>query len=167
MTAIEHNFPNADIHPIDMVETLAEQASWDFDRMGEDQIAMAIEGAWRTYSLSLAWSGYDDMLRLVCTFELNPPEGRLDEFYRLLNLVNDRIWNGGFAYWKSESLLAFRYGLTLAGGAHATPEQIEAMVLTAVALSERFYPAFQLVGWADENAADAMAVAMEEAYGTA
>ncbi|MEM6905371.1 MAG: YbjN domain-containing protein, partial [Pseudomonadota bacterium] len=156
-----------DIHPIDMVEALAAQCEWDFDRMGEDQIAMAIEAAWRTYSLSLAWSRYDDMLRLVCTFELNPPEESVDEFMRLINLANDRIWGGGFTFWAEQKLVAFRYGLTLAGGAHATPEQIEAMVLNAVGLAERFYPAFQVVCWGGETAEAGAALAIEEAYGTA
>ena len=57
--------------------------------------------------------------------------------------------------------------VTLAGGATATPEQIEAMVLSAVALSERFYPAFQLAGWGEEDAETAMMIAIDEAYGTA
>jgi len=167
MTAVERAFEHAEIHPIDMVETLAEQSAWDFDRMDENQIAMAVEGAWRTYSLSLAWTGHDDMLRLICSFEMTPPEEREDELMRLLHLVNDRIWNGGFMWWPDQNLIAFRYGLTLAGGATATPEQIEAMVLSALALSERFYPALQVCAYANETAEAAMELAIEEAYGTA
>ena len=56
-----------------MVETLAEQSAWEFDRVGENQIAMAITGQWRTYSVSLSWSSYEDTLKLLCTFEFNPP----------------------------------------------------------------------------------------------
>ena len=41
-----------DIHPIDIVETLAEQYKWDFDRVADDQIAMAVEGQWRSYSIT-------------------------------------------------------------------------------------------------------------------
>jgi hypothetical protein len=32
---------------------------------------------------------------------------------------------------------------------------------------ERFYPAFQLVGWGDRTPADALQVAIAEAYGRA
>ena len=167
MAATEYDFLSTDIHPIDMVETLAEDSEWEFDRIGEDQIAMAIEGAWRVYSVNLAWSGRDDMLRMVCSFELTPPEERVDEMLALVNLVNDKIWCGGFTLWPDHGMMAFRYGLTLAGGATATPEQIEAMVLTAVGFSERFYPAFQLVGWANHSPDDALGVAIDEAYGTA
>ena len=167
MTAVEHNFANADIHPIDMVETLAEQCSWDFDRLAEDRIAMAVEGRWRTYSLSLALSSREDMLRLISTFEINPPEERMADFYRLINIANDRIWTGNFTWWGEQGLMVFRYGLTLAGGASATPEQVEEMILNAVSLSERFYPAFQLVGWSGETPEKAAEIAIEEAYGTA
>jgi len=45
-----------EIDPIDMVETLAESNGWDFDRVDEDQITLAIEGQWSTYSITLAWS---------------------------------------------------------------------------------------------------------------
>ncbi|MEO0621561.1 MAG: YbjN domain-containing protein [Pseudomonadota bacterium] len=168
MTVTEHDYAfQPDVHPIDMVETLAEQSAWDFDRLGENQIAMAIEGAWHTYSMTLAWSGRDDMLRLVSTMELTPPEECRSEFYALLNLINDRVWGGAFSHWGAENLLAFRCGLTLAGGAEATPEQIEAMVLNAVGLSERFYPSFQLVCWAGESAEAAFEMGIEAAYGTA
>ena len=167
MAAVEHYLPETDLHPIDIVETLAEQCSWDFDRVGEDQISVAIEGAWRTYSLTLFWSGREDMLRLLCTFELNPPEEKLDELHRLLNMVNDMVWGGVFTLWRAQGLLAYRCGLTLAGGAHATPEQIEAMVHSALGSAERFYPAFQLVGWSEEDAEAAIQIAIDEAFGTA
>ena len=55
MGIVEHDFDSEELHPIDIVETLAEARSWDFDRIAEDQIAMAIEGSWRTYSVTLAW----------------------------------------------------------------------------------------------------------------
>ena len=134
-----------------------------FGDVGSDAVVEIIEGM----PHMLHGPGHEDMLRLLCTFELSPPEERLEEFYRLLNLVNDKIWSGSFVLWREQELLAFRCGLTLAGGAHATPEQIEAMVHNALGLSERFYPSFQLVGWAEERAETAIDIAIEEAYGTA
>ena len=41
------------------------------------------------------------------------------------------------------------------------------MIRAAVLSAERFYPAFQLVCWGDEAPADAMEIAMAEAYGRA
>lgn len=154
-------------HPIDIVETLAEHHDWEFDRVTDDQIAMAVEGQWRTYSLTLAWSAQDETLRLICTFELEPPEGRLSALYDLLNRCNDMVWNGAFTYWVEQRLMVWRYGLVLAGGQSAGPEQIDRLISSAVMASERFYPAFQLVGWGDKSPEAAMKVAIAEAYGRA
>ena len=48
-----------------------------FDRLADDQIAMVVEGQWRSYSLTLAWSARDEVLRLVCTFDMDPPAARM------------------------------------------------------------------------------------------
>ncbi|WP_114966852.1 YbjN domain-containing protein [Alkalilacustris brevis] len=166
--SISENFLHSDdIHPIDMVETLAEHQAWEFDRVGEDQIAMAVEGQWRTYSLTLAWSPADETLRLICTFEMEPPEARLPEFHRLLNRINDLVWTGSFTYWHEQRLMVWRYGLLLTGGQCAGPEQVSRMVSSAVQCAERFYPAFQLVAWSDQPAEEALQVAIAEAYGRA
>lgn len=156
-----------DIHPIDIVETLAEFHEWDFDRVADDQIAMAVEGQWRTYSLTLAWSASDETLRLICTFEMEPPTARMAEFLDVLNRVNDQVWCGAFTYWTEQRLMVWRYGLVLSGGQIAGPEQIDRMISTAVMAAERFYPAFQLVAWSDQAPESAMQVAIAEAYGRA
>src|SRR6056297_1437890 len=97
--SLSESFHTEDLDPIDIVETLAEHHAWEFDRIADDQIAMAVEGQWRTYSITLAWSAYDETLRLICTFEMDPPEQRLDALMGGMNAVNDRCWAGGFTYW--------------------------------------------------------------------
>lgn len=153
--------------PIDIVETLAEHRAWEFDRVADDQIAMAVEGQWRTYSLTLAWSARDETLRLICTFEMEPPAARMPAVYELLNLANDEVWAGAFTYWPEQRLMVWRYGLVLCGGQAAGPEQIEKMIAAAVANSERFYPAFQLAAWSEQTPEAALRVAIAEAYGRA
>ncbi|MCA3444634.1 MAG: YbjN domain-containing protein [Rhodobacter sp.] len=161
------DFLTDDPHPIDIVETIAESRAWEFDRVADDQIAMAVEGQWRTYSLTLAWSPRDEMLRLICTFEMEPPAHRIGELYDLLNRTNDMVWTGAFTYWAEQKLMVWRYGLPLSGGHSADPEQIDRLIANAVMAAERFYPAFQLVAWAAHTPADAMKVAIAEAYGRA
>jgi hypothetical protein len=63
--------------------------------------------------------------------------------------------------------MVWRYGLCLAGGQMAGSEQIDRLISGAVMAAERFYPAFQLVAWADKSPAEAMKVAIAEAYGRA
>ncbi len=74
MQAVEHAFLTEDIDPIDIVESLAAHRAWEFDRVDDDQIALAVEGQWRTYAVTLAWSRHDETLRLVCTFEMTRPK---------------------------------------------------------------------------------------------
>ena len=167
MSLSEHFLSTDDLHPINIVETLAEHHAWEFDRVTEDQIAMAVEGQWRTYSLTLAWSPQDETLRLICTFEMEPPEGRLGALYDVLNRCNDMVWTGAFTYWAEQKLMVWRYGLLLSGGQTASAEQIDDLISAAVLACERFYPAFQLVGWGDRSPAEAMKVAIAEAYGHA
>ncbi len=165
--SVSEQFLEEDIHPIDIVEHLAEHHDWDFDRIAEDQIAMAVEGQWRTYSITLAWSAYDETLRMICTFEMDPPAERLPALHETLNLVNDRCWAGAFTWWAAQKLMVYRYGLVLAGEQVASPEQIDTMITAAVLSAERYYPAFQLVLWGGKSASEALQVAIAEAYGRA
>ena len=165
--ALSEQFLEDDIHPIDIVEHIAAHHDWDFDRIGDDQIAMAVEGQWRTYSITLAWSGYDETLRMVCTFEMEPPEDKLGELYHILNLMNDECWAGAFTYWAEQRLMVYRYGLILSGGQVASADQIDTMIRSAVFSAERYYPAIQLLVWGGRTPKEAMQVAIAEAYGRA
>jgi hypothetical protein len=165
--ALSEQYLEEDIHPIDIVEHIAEHHDWDFDRIAEDQIAMAVEGQWRTYSITLAWSPYDETLRLICTFDMEPPKDRMPALMESLNAVNDQCWAGAFTYWEEAKLMVYRYGLVLAGGNVASAEQIDTMINCAVMSAERYYPAFQLVVWGNRDPKDALQVAIAEAFGRA
>lgn len=167
MAYIDTDLSTAEVHPIDIVESLAETRAWEFDRVGENQIAMAVEGQWRTYALTLAWSAGDETLRLICSFEMDPPAARRTQVLDVINRANDMLWSGSFNLWESQALMVWRYGLLLTGGQMASSSQIARMVLDAVNACERFYPAFQLVAWSDRDPANALQVAIAEAYGRA
>ena len=167
MATTEAFIDPGEIHPIDLVEHIAEHHEWEFDRIADDQIAMSVVGQWRTYSVTLAWSPYDEMLRLICTFEMEPPEHREPQLYEALNCANEMCWSGNFTWWSEQKLMVFRYGLLLAGDQVVSPEQVDTIIGAAVSSCERFYPAFQLVTWAERDVAEAMQIALTEAYGTA
>ncbi|NCT12538.1 MAG: YbjN domain-containing protein, partial [Rhodobacterales bacterium] len=132
MALSEQYIESDDLHPIDLVEHIAEHHDWEFDRIADDQIAMAVTGQWRTYSITLAWSAFDETLRLICTFEMEPPEGRMGDLYDLLNRVNDMCWAGSFTWWGEQKMMVYRYGLVLAGEQVAGPEQVDTMISAAV-----------------------------------
>ena len=165
--ALSEQYFEDDLHPIDIVENIAAHHEWDFDRISDEQIAMAVEGQWRTYSITLAWSAYDETLRLICTFEMEPPEAKLPGLYELLNSVNDQCWAGAFSYWAEQQLMVYRYGLVLAGGQEASAEQIDTLISAAVMSAERYYPAMQLLVWGNRKPKEALQVAIAEAFGHA
>ncbi len=165
--ALSEPNPGDDLHPIDIVEDLAAHHEWDFDRIGDDQIAMAVEGQWRTYAITLAWSGQDETLRLICSYEMEPPEENLGRLYELLNHINDQCWAGAFTWWPEQKLMVYRYGLVLSGGQSASAEQIDRMIAAAVLSAERYYPAIQLLLWGGRSPRDALQVAIAEAWGRA
>lgn len=167
MSLSEQYMDVEDLHPIDIVETLATRHEWDFDRVADDQIAMALEGQWRTYSVTLAWSSYDETLRMICTFDMDPPAESMDKLYETLNLANDKCWAGAFSFWAEQKMMVYRYGLVLAGDQLASPEQIACMVETAILASERYYPAFQLACWGSQSPSEAIQVAIAEGFGRA
>ncbi len=167
MSLSEQYIDIEDLHPIDIVETLATHHEWDFDRITDDQIAMVIVGQWRNYSITLAWSPHDKTLRMICTFDMAPEAEALPRLYEILNLTNDHCWTGAFTFWPSQKLMVYRYGLVLAGEQLATPDQIARIVEMAVGTAERYYPAFQLTCWGKRPPKDAMEIAIAECFGRA
>ena len=161
--ALSEQFIEDETHPIDIVESLAEHRDWDFDRIADDQIAMAFVGQWRTYSITLAWSDFDETLRMVCTFEMDPPAEKLPALYHALNLINCECWSGTFTWWTEQKLVA----LFQSGGQVASAEQIDPVIRATVQNAERYYLAFQLVAYSDQTPEQALQVAIAEAYGRA
>ena len=156
-----------DLHPIDLVQSLAQSRAWVFERTTNDQIAVVVEGQWQQYAISLVWSDLNETLRLVCSFEFSPREDRLPALYETLNLANDGCWSGAFTFWQDQQSMAYIYGLNLVGDAVASQPQIDHMLRTSVATCEKLYPAFQLVSWGDDTPQSALRAAINDGYGRA
>lgn len=154
-------------HPVDMIERIATLNDWSFDRSGDDEITISIDGSWSDYHVSLTWMGELESLHLACAFDLKVPERRNQEVCRLLTLVNERLWLGHFDLWSDEGVVAYRHGLLLAGGAEASAAQCEALLEAAIEACERHYQAFQFVVWAGKSAKEAMEVVAFETAGEA
>lgn len=167
MAQLDPSMFGDETHPIDIAQGIAAARAWACDRLADDQLALSVEGQWRGYDVTLAWSGRDEVLRLICSFDMDPPAERRGALYELLNLVNDVVWDGAFTYWPGQRLMVWRYGLVLSGDTVAAPEQIDRMIAGAVDSCERFYPAFQLTCWGDTEPAAAIGIAMGETFGRA
>jgi hypothetical protein len=154
-------------NPLDVVEQLVAARSFPYERPGEDEILVNVDGRWCVYRLWFAWEAEMDALLFSCAFDMKLPGPRRAAVHALLALINERLWIGHFDLWSEESAPMFRHGILLSGGAAVSHEQVEDLIDIAVGECERYYPAFQYVIWGGKKPADAMQMAVLDPQGEA
>jgi len=159
--------PDQRDNPLDAVEQMATDHSWPFERAGEDEIVLVVDGRCTNYQISFTWMHEIEALHLACAFDMKVPEMRLSDVRQLIALINEDLWIGHFDVWTQSGMIMFRYALILADGIGASVRQCEAMLGAALDPSERYFPAFQFVVWAGKSAREAMDSAMLETSGRA
>jgi hypothetical protein len=154
-------------NPVDMIEQIAALNDWSFDRAGDDEITVSVQGGWCDYHVSFSWMEDREVVHLACAFDLKVPESRQMEVMRLLSGVNEQMWIGHFDLWANEGVIMFRQALLLAGGAEPTSAQVERLLVTAIEACERYFQAFQFVVWAGKSAPEALQTVLFETVGEA
>jgi len=154
-------------HPVDVVEQLAANNDWSFDREDEDEISISVSGVWTDYHVAFTWLADLETLHVSCAFDLKAPERRRTEILTLVSAINEQLWVGHFDLWPKEGVVMHRHGLLLVGGAQPSGEQCAALLNNALTTCERFYQAFQFVLWAGKSAREALEAATFETKGEA
>jgi hypothetical protein len=156
-----------DIHPVDVIEQVAHNNDWSFERAGDDEISISVAGSWAEYHVSFSWMEDKEAVHLACAFDLKVPEPRKFEVVRLLSSVNEQLWIGHFDLWEREGVILYRQALLLSGGADPSSAQVEKLLLTAIEACERYFQAFQFVVWAGRSAPEALQTVLFETAGRA
>ena len=154
-------------HPVDKIERIASLNEWSFDREGDDEISISVEGKWTEYHVAFTWLEDIEALHVAAAFDMKVPERRRPEMMQLISHINEQMWIGHFDYWTRENVVMFRHSLLLAGGAEASALQCESLLNHATECCERYYQAFQFVVWAGKSAREALETAMFETLGEA
>ena len=154
-------------HPVDVIEHVAALEDWVFERSGDDEITVSIEGRWCDYHVSVSWMEDVEALHLACAFDMKVPDRRQAEVRRLIAMINEQMWVGHFDMWSNNALLMYRHALLLNGGLEASSTQCETMLTMALESCERYFPALQFVIWAGRSAQEAMEAALFETSGEA
>jgi hypothetical protein len=154
-------------HPLTVVESIAADNNWPFERSGEDEITIVSNGQWTDYQISFTWMHEIEALHLACAFDMKIPELRRGEVQRLVAAINEQLWLGHFDIWTHTGMIMHRQALVLPGGITASTRQCESMLGGAVHACERYFPAFQFVVWAGKSTHEAMAAAMFDTEGEA
>ncbi|MBX3530378.1 MAG: YbjN domain-containing protein [Rhizobiaceae bacterium] len=156
-----------DLHPVDVIEHVAQSNDWAFERTGDDELAITVAGTWADYHVSFSWMEEFEALHLACAFDLKVPEKRVLEVMRLMSMINEQMLFGHFDLWEVEGAIMFRHSLLLSGGAEPTSQQVEVLLDSALEACECYYQAFQFVVWSGQSAKEALAGVMFETEGNA
>jgi hypothetical protein len=54
MELLELEF-SREIHPVDVIEQVAHNNDWAFERAGDDEISISVAGSWTDYHVSFSW----------------------------------------------------------------------------------------------------------------
>lgn len=154
-------------NPVDTIEFVAANNDWTFERSGEDEIEMTVQGRWSEYRISFSWMEDFEALHLCCAFPLKISEHRVNEVIRLLSQVNGQVLMGHFDLWRQEDMVIFRQSLLLSGGAEPTNRQVEVLLSNALDSCEAYYQAFQFVVWSGLEAERAVEAVLFETAGEA
>jgi hypothetical protein len=155
------------INPLAVVEDIAADNNWSFERSGDDEVTIVSKGSWTDYQLSFTWMTEIEALHLACAFDMKVPGARRAEVQRLIAAINEQLWVGHFDIWLHTGMIMYRQALVLPGGLCASTAQCESMLAGAIQACERYYPAFQYVVWAGKTAQEAMSAAMFDTEGEA
>jgi hypothetical protein len=154
-------------HPLTVVEDIAADNNWSFERSGEDEITIVSRGEWTDYQLSFTWMGEIEALHLACAFDMKIPSARQGEVQRLIAAINEQLWIGHFDLWTHTGMVMHRQALVLPGGITASSAQCESMLSQAINACERYFRAFQFVVWAGKSTPEAMTAVMFDTEGEA
>ena len=86
-------------NPLAVVEDIAADNNWSFERSGEDEVTIVSKGDWTDYQLSFTWMNEIEALHLACAFDMKIPQARRGEVQRLIAAINEQLWVGHFDIW--------------------------------------------------------------------
>jgi len=155
------------IDPIDMIETLARASDMEAERVDDTEVHVCLTGSWRDVSLWFSWREEMQVLQVGAPLEMRVPDARSAEVFKLLALVNERLWIGHFDLWGEDGGIVYRNGAVLSEGQGMAPGQAEILLRGAMDAFEQFYPAFNYVIWGGKTAKEALAACILEPAGTA
>lgn len=156
-----------DAAPVEMLCALFEAHGWAYEQGSEDEICVEIPGSWAAYQLRAIWRREDRVLQLLCLPDIRVSDEKRATAFELLALINEQIWLGHFDIWSQGGMLLYRHGLMLGDDGMLSVDMAQMAIETAIAESDRFYPAFQFLLWGDKSPRAALDAAMVDAVGEA
>ena len=168
MTAV--NFDGYDAmmaNPLDILETIAGQNEWPYERSNDEEIIVAVSGDWCDFHIRYFWVAEDNLLQAAGMLDMRVPNMKKARMLETINLVNERLAIGHFSIWTEDNTLMFRHSSMLGDDHDLTAATCEKITEAILAESNKYYPVFQFVLWAGKSPEEAMKAAMLDTIGEA
>jgi len=168
MTAVDNDvFEGLAENPLDILEVIAAQNEWPFERAADDEITVAVSGEWCNFHIRYFWVEDENLLQAAGMMDMRVQENKKAKVLETINLVNEKIAIGHFSIWTEDNSLMFRHSNMAGENQQVTPEICEKITDTILRESNKYYPVFQFVLWADQSPEEAIMSAMLETVGEA
>lgn len=168
---MQHSALNQDsfamLCPLDRVEELLIQRDLNFDRPADDEVVGEISSVWGMLRLWYRWEDSLNMLVFSAAFDQKINKMQRLRVAPLLMAINEKLWLGHFDLTGEDGTIIFRYSMLSAKPEDISLEQLESLLEIAVVECDRFYPALQAVLWGNQNAEEALSLALFETQGEA
>ena len=158
---------NTSLNPIDIVEEVIHSKKWTFSRADEHELVAEITSQWCQYRLYFTWSEQIKAISFTITFDLKFPQNKSEDAYKLLALINEKLWIGHFDITSINGIPAYRHTFLSLPENEILHHQLEDLVDIAIYQCEKYYPAFQLVLFEDSEPSKALNLSTFDTIGQA
>lgn len=157
-----------DYNPIDIVENIFSQKSFEFERRSINEVAVEVQGKWNNMILFFAWEENMQCLHMSCLMDIESTIEDRSKIFELLALVNEELWVGHFSYWAEQNMPVFKHSILLKDDAQAVlMSKISQVIEIAIKECERMYPVFKVVLTKGMNPKQALYPMLMETFGQA
>jgi hypothetical protein len=155
--------------PIDTMADWFHAQNWPHERIGEEEIVAAAQGAWGQYELRAIWRDEDRVMQFLAFPDITVQTSHFPALYETIGLINEQLWLGHFELWSGNGAIVFRHATLLESQEQPSLEMelADAVIDAGIGELDRYYPVFQFVMWGGKSPADALASAMVETAGEA
>ena len=132
-------------NPMDTIELIFSNKSVEFERRGNNEVVVEIEGKWNNMLLFFAWEEHLRCLHFSCLMNINIDICDLSKVFELLAMVNENMWLGHFSYWSEHKMPIFKHSVILENEEANFEDKLNQIIEIAVNECEHMYPVFNAV----------------------
>ena len=154
-------------NPIDVVESIFAERSFEFERRALNEVVVEIQGKWNNMLLFFAWEENMRCLHMSCLMDIESAIEDRSKIFELLALANEELWVGHFSYWTEQNMPVFKHSILLNDDENMLMAKISQVVDIAIRECERMYPVFKVVLTKGMNPKQALYPMLMETVGQA